>query len=170
MFTRFRHRSFSWTKWITHWSYRRISFEIHFNIVICYTPGREHTLTCRCSELSRRFPSSIYCMCTRLCGGSRVIWFVFAFRCHIQRTILRRCLQASYYANWIFIIQIPGWYLKFLSSLEKQICFHLILETQSTCRHFFLLFILPCFTKPIIKKVLANLKYSKCRLLKHFLN
>lgn len=62
-----------------------------------------------------------YSSCTRLCGGTRswVIWFVFAFRCHIQRTILWRCLQASYYANWIFIIQIPGWYLKFLSSAWK---------------------------------------------------
>jgi hypothetical protein len=110
-------------------------------------------------------------MCTRLCGGSWVIWFVFAFPCHIQRTILCRCLQASYYANWIFIIQIPGWYLKFLSSLEKQICFHLISQTQqSTCWHFCLPFILPCFMKPIIKKVLANLEYSKCRFLKHILN
>jgi len=170
-----RHRPLSWTKWNTYWSYHRISFNIHFNIVICYTPGREHTDVPPLAAGPLR-PSSVCVYETlrravRYGTSSWVIWFVFAFRCHIQRTILRRCLQASYYANWIFIIQIPGRYLKFLSSPEKQICFSSHFGDAVDLLTFLSsFFILPCFMKPVIKKVSANLEYSKCRFFQHILN
>lgn len=163
MFTTFRHRSL-WTSW----SYRRILS----SIFILSSLTRLGVSGLLLPDVPSLVAVSLRpCMCTRVCGGSWVvIWFVSAFRCHTKNNSLEMssgfilCKLNFYHSN-------SWWYLKFLSSLEKQICFHLILETQqSTCWHFFLLFILPCFMETIIKKVLAKLEYSICRFLKHFLN